>query len=461
MANAAEQNLIALLADEQRGLRRVLMAGIAVLVILVVMSGALGVYYFFASQQLTKVSEQLQQQAFDTRRRVDQQANRAAAQERRLRGIYDEMRQSLGAVAITAPDDPAAALVAARGILQHGRHLSLANERLFNRVASAEGRAPAAMKALLNGVLALADSDQRGETVAAGGNDLPPRLSAARDAFLAADKDSSLHSLAQAGLASVLYQVASSDRRNFRADACDQVIAAVQQSVENNAAGPQPLWYRAQCERRLGRTAIAFADFARAISGTSEVLADPDDADDSEVIVAMNAFNGAGATLTAASGSASDANIQAGLAVARQTCGPANDDSVHDPNLRIALACINQAIVLRRSLRQTENQVGSTKLSIGFIYLREHNYDAAYRNADAVENTGLYAQNELVRALAGAHARSGSADVAEARRNVGMFRMSQFNVCELQALLPGDLYSEAQRILTDTHPKDAATCTQH
>ncbi|MFT3728402.1 MAG: hypothetical protein QM759_11315 [Terricaulis sp.] len=457
MTNSAEQNLVALLASEQRGLRRVLVAGIAVLVLLVVMSGALGVYYYLASQQLTQASLQLQQQAFDTRRRVDQQANRTATQERRMRRIYDEIRQSINSVAGAAADNPDAALAAARGFLQHGRHLSLAQERLFAQVSAPNGRAPAALKALLTGVVALSESDQRGETVGAGGNELPPRLAAARVAFLQADADPTLHPLAQAGMAWVLYQIASSDRRNFRADTCRDVLTAVQESIENNDPGPQPLWYRAQCERRTGHTMRAFADFARAIHGTSEVLADPDDADDAEVTVAMNAFNGAGATLTAAS-SINDPDIQAGLVVARERCVGANDPLVHDPNLQIALACINQAVALRRVLRQTENQVGQTRQSIGFVYLREHNYEAAYKNAASVEATGLYAQNELVRALAGAHYRpsatskqtSVSADVAEARRNIGMFRFGQFNVCELQALLPPDLYTEAQQIFAAT-----------
>jgi len=468
MANAAEQNLIALLADEQRGLRRVLMAGIAVLIVLVVMSGALGVYYYVASQQLAKASQELQQQAFDTRRRVDQQANRAATQERRMRRIYDEMRQSLGSMAGASPDDPNLAITAVRSVLQHGRHLSLANERLLAQVSSAQGKASPAQKALFTGVLALAESDQRGETVSAGASDLPPRLGAARDAFTAASADPTLHALAQAGLANVLYQIASSDRQNFRPDICAKVLDAVQQSIENNTAGPQPLWYKAQCERRLGHTAVAFADFARAISGTSETLADPDDADDAELMVAMNAFNGAGATLTAASGAASDADIQAGLTVAQQTCGAGDDANIHDPNLRIALACINQAIKLRRVLRQTENQIGSTKQSIGFVYLREHNYDAAFQNSVAVERTGLYAQNELIRALAGAHVHPASADdqadasdaVAEATRNIGMFRFQQFNVCELQALLPADLYTEAQKIFATAHPGENTACTQ-
>ncbi|MES1198381.1 MAG: hypothetical protein ABUS48_00165 [Pseudomonadota bacterium] len=468
MANAAEQNLIALLADEQRGLRRVLFAGIAVIGVLVIMSGALGVYYYLASEQLAKASQELQQQAFDTRRRVDQQANRAATQERRMRRIYDEMRQSLGAIAGASPDDPALALTAARNVLQHGRHLSLANERLFTQVSGPQGHASPTQKALFTGVLALAESDERGETVSAGANDLPPRLGAARDAFTAANADPALHALAQAGLANVLYQIASSDRQNFRADTCNKVLDAVQQSIENNAPGPQPLWYKAQCERRLGHTAAAFADFARAISGTSDTLADPDDADDAELMVTMNAFNGAGATLTAASG-ANDQDIQSGLAVARQTCGAGDDASIHDANLRIALACINQAIALRRILRQTDNQVGNTKQSIGFVYLREHNYDAAFKNAVAVERTGLFAQNELVRALAGAHVHPADADdqadardaVTEATRNIGMFRFSQFNVCELQALLPTDLYTEAQQIFAATHQGENTACTQH
>ncbi|MES1158519.1 MAG: hypothetical protein ABUL42_01360 [Terricaulis silvestris] len=467
MANAAEKNLIELLADEQRGLRRVLMAGIAVIVVLVVMSGALGVYYYVASQRLAKASHDLQQQAFDTRRRVDQQANRTATQERRMRRIYDEMRESMNSVAANSSNDPAAALVAARSVLQHGRHLSLADERLLRQVSGPQSHAASAIKALMAGVLALTESDERGENVQGGGTDLPPRLGAAREAFTAADHDPALHPLAQAGLANVLYEIASSDRRNFRADACTSVFTAVQESIENNIPGPQPLWYRAQCERRLGRTAVAFADFARAISGTSEVLANPDDADDAELMVAMNAFNGAGATLTAVSGSG-DRDVQANLGIAREACGSSDEAAVRDANLRIALACINRAIALRRILRQTENQVGSTKLSIGFVYLREHNYDAAYKNAVAVERNGLYAQNELVRALAAAHVRPTDADdradahdaAMEAQRNIGMFRLSQFNVCELQALLPSDLYREAQQILTSAHPGENTTCAQ-
>lgn len=139
--------------------------------------------------------------------------------------------------------------------------------------------------------------------------------------------------------------------------------------------------------------------------------------------------------------------------------------------MKMARACLEKAILLRRRLGQTPNQQSGTAENISFTYLLEGDFSGALANAQKVERTGLFAWNELVRALAAEEvANTNSVDVeptaadavrataAEARRNVSMFAPNQFNPCELRVLLTHEVYLKAEAILRQEHADFEADC---
>jgi hypothetical protein len=466
MSEAAENSLAELIAREQRGFRRILFAGLATILLMGLMSAALGVYLYAASRNLAETTRTLQRQAFDTRQRVDQQSNRIAAQEIAMRRIYDEIRRTLGdgaAVAAT-PQNLASAVDAAANYLLRGRVPSLANERLIRTLSmsSSDAVSPNA-KALLTGVLALVDFDARGDQIPANAAELPQALTQALGAFETARADGALAPLANVGIAWVRFRDASSGRNNYSAASCAEVFSQVEASVLDGLPSPQPLYWRAQCERKLGLTREALVDYARALRDSQAVAAKSELRDPTETALAMNAFHGVGTTLIAAKEiPESQAGVAEALGAAREACPAAPDQPGRSERMALALACLNQAVALRRELKQTDNQLSGTGENMSFAYLRDGDYNAAYDHAAAVERTGLFAWNEAVRALSASRAqfddaatrRAALAAGAEARRNVSFFNVGQFNVCELQALLSTDDYAAVVDIIADAHPDD-------
>lgn len=455
MSDQGERDLIALIAREQRGFRFILFAGLATLVVLIAMSAGLGFYYYRVSQQMTNLVER---EAFDTRRRIAQQDNRVAAQDLRLRRVQEEIRSVIDQRPVGAGQDLSTAVAAAGGYLQDGR-LSVADEHLIEVAASSSNGGPA-KQALLRGVTALIVWGRNSEQVPNNATALPQRLEQARADFTTAAGDHALAPLANAGAAWVLYIEASSDISNYRADTCAAMFAKVAASAVNGTPGPQPLWWQAQCERKLGRTAEALRDYARTLERTAGVAASLTQ-DLTEVTLAMNAFHGVGTSLIALHGvSDDDANMRAALSVARNSC-PAATGGTGSPRMQIAESCLRIAMSLRERLGQTPNQVSGTSENLSFVYLRDRNFQAAYDNARRVERTGVFPWNELMRALTARHvpnARDAAAAQHEARRNISFFRVRQFNLCELRVLLDDALYNEAVEIIRQEHPNEAVSC---
>ncbi len=454
MTDQAEDDLLALVSSEQRGFRGILYAGLATLIVLVAMSAALGVYYYVVSQKLEQTARELQHQAFDTRIRVDQQSNRVATQELAIRRAYDEARGAGPGGAAVRQLGPA--LTAARFYLQRGRH-TIADDRLIEAAAlGTPAGARSATHALLAGTAALIAWTRSGETIQSGATALPDQLAAAEAVFTQASAEPQLAALARNGLAWVLFINASSQRSNFAAADCEAVLSAVAASAEGPRPGPQPLFWRAQCERKMGRTRDSLRDYAFALD---QSFAEAASSQDSAVLtLAMNAYHGVGTTLIAAAGAPDDSDMAAAHDLAARACAPEEAGS-GSPSMRLALACLDEAIGLRRRLHQTENQISGSAENISFAYLRDGDFQGAFDNAVRVERTGLFAWNELVRALAAAHLAGGRrgpiATVRDqARRNVSFFRIGQFNVCELQALLNQELFAEARQIIADTREDD-------
>lgn len=453
MTDKVEDELIALMSREQRGFRTILYFGVVILALLLVMSAALGFYYFQVSQALGRTSSELQHEAFDTRIRMDQQNNRVVAQEIRLRRIQDEIRSSMGGGAGNA--DLSQAVAATRAYLQRGSH-PLVSERAIEGVARAAGdKSAQPALALISGAASLIAWQRSGEQIPADAEALPELLAAANTAFEQAKADPALRALANNGLAWVHYLNASSGRSNYALADCEAVLAAVAASADGGAnIGPQPLYWRAQCERKLGRTREAFLDYANALNQSSDARA----TDPAETELAMNAFHGVGTTLIADLG-AEDDRVQTALALAQRTCAP---DAAQEGSARmhLARACLTQAMERRRRLQQTPNQISGSGENLGFTFLRDENYEGALDHALSVERTGLFAWNELVRALAASHVRSprATAALAQARRNISFFRVGQFNLCELRVLLSEQHFNEAVRLISNQHPGEDVAC---
>lgn len=461
MLEQAENELAELVVREQRGFRRIVFAGMAILLVLVLMSTTLGVYYFLVSRNLADISLSLQQQAFDTRRLLDTQSNRIADQEAAIRAAYSDIRLATGAnVGATGPKQMLAAKEAAFAYVQRGRRISLAEERVLESIADDEADEP--IGAFSAAVLGLRAWQTSGAPFPEG-DALPPSLQAAVDGFERAGAgDKKFAAPAKAGVAWVRFIAAQA--RNWAPSACDAVFEAVEAATSAGGPAPQPLYLRAQCERKVGRTEESFLHYAQALDTPAERRGGNDD---SELLLMMNAFHGVGTTLIASASLDKAADLNPGLETARRQCGDTGGEAATP--MRLAVICLRNAIELRRRLRQSPNQISGSAENVSFALLREGDYAEAFRNTEEVERTGLFAWNELLRAMAAAELRrapdaalrdAAAKALPEARRNVSFFTPAQFAVCELQALLNPADFEKALALLRNTHKGAAIACTR-
>ena len=462
MTARGDEDLANLIEREQRGFRGILYAGLVTLLIMGLMSAALGVYLYVVSQSLAETTQRLQRNAFDTRRSVAAQNSRIATQERAIRRAYDEIRRSgADAEVPPTPANIAMAREAASKYLLLGQAATLADQRALEQFGARDIPAiPRAERALFAGVSALIEYEVRGETIPTSGEALTPSLDRALMHFEIARGDAALAATANAGLARVRFEDASAERRSYSPELCARVFEAVDASVQQGQLSPQPLYWRAQCERKLGRTSEALGSYARALRESATAAASNGGRDETETTLAMNAFHGVGTTLISGANIPDDApGMREALDIAAQAC-PSPEAGQGSARMALAVSCLHEAMRLRRLLGQSPNQVSGTGENVSFAYLRDGDFDAAYQNAANVEQTGVFAWNEVVRALSARHARfdrraARRAAVADARRNVSMFGVAQFNVCELQQLMNPDVFAEALEIIAETHPDEA------
>jgi hypothetical protein len=254
---------------------------------------------------------------------------------------------------------------------------------------------------------------------------------------------------------------------NYDSRACQAVLDTVAEAERRNAAGLQPLYWRAQCERKLGRTAQALAHYAAALQASERAAAArpaAQEQDEAELTISMNALHGLGTTLIAGFALPdSDPAVRSALTIAEQACAPDGGDGARNPRVRLALACLHRAIERRKELRQTPNQTSGSAENLSFAYLRDGNLPAAFANAQAVERTGLFAWNELVRAFTAEELKANGSEefraaFADARRNLAYFELREFNICELRELLSEAHYRKASEILTATHRGERVDC---
>jgi hypothetical protein len=438
-----EDDLIALISKEQRSFRSMLFAGLGAIVVLVALSAAAGVYYSRVSANLQRTQVALQREAFEARRNSDQQSNRMSAQERRLNRIHDQIRAIAGAGQATVSE--ADALRAAEAYLFRGRRLTLGEESAIARAA--QGATQPQLQALLSAVAGLNAWNQRNnEAIDNNANGLPRDLRLIRDQFTAAQADPAFSARASAGLAWITFLEAGATYSNYSTQHCDALEASI---ADASPGGPQLIWWRAQCDRKLGRTSDALGNYAQLLDQTWRTAFTT--TDEGEMMLAMNGFHGVGTTLIVLNDD-TDAVVQQWRPLARQACAP-EADALMD----IAIACLNKAIEMRERIGQTDNEVSGTRENLGFAYLRTGDAERAFQNAETVAETGLFAWNELVRALAASQLDTADSDAAgdEARRNIGFFGIGEFNPCEIRKLLNENQFEAAIEILSDEHSEAA------
>ncbi|MEQ9507209.1 MAG: hypothetical protein RLO80_13180 [Hyphomonas sp.] len=443
--------LVELISREQRGMRRVLMAGMGAVLLMIAMSGALAFYYYEYAQKIAadiklqeKVQEQtslqLANQGFVTRRLVDESLNRLSDVDAFNRGFYEEVRLLTNDRLVPATFEEA--LAVAETFLQRGARSFAAEGAIESQVAGSAKDAPADF---FMGVAALQKWARNGSAIDEKATGLPPELAEAEAQFLRAAVDPRLTQLASLGLANIYYIDASSPRLSYSVEGCEKVFEKLDAAGGDQQIGPQPLYWRSQCFRKLGRTSEALGTYSLALRKSldeNSVGTDTLNARRSELTLQMNAFHGLGTVIIATG----DLTNVSGLENAERACKPQEFEK-HPPGTRLAYACLMRAINLRKeSLGQTENQVSGSGENLSFVHLRDGNADKAFKNASDVHKTGYFAWNELMLALTADRVDEEEV-AAEARQIVAMYEPRQFNLCELRALLSETDYVAAVAIV--------------
>lgn len=391
--------------------------------------------------------------AFEARRASDLQGNRLNQQELALRRAYNEARAIAFAddVTLLAAGSP---LEAAEKFIRLGTD-SFATQRIISRAAresvdNAEG-------ALYRGAAALVDWSRSGEFVS-DKNSLPALLQAAKTEFEKVTEDADLAPLGHSGLAWVYFEVAKSNSSNYALADCQAVFSEVALSAYQDQIGPLQLYWAAQCSRKLGNSGDAVLNYSLALR---QSLKEADSGsglfgDDAVATLEMNAFHGLGTAIISAEDIPDSDEISAARSLATEVCGPISEQD-GSPNMILARACLNRATQRRTLLGQTPNQIGGTRENISFSYLRDRDFAAALKNAKKVADTGLFAWNELVIAISANHVGDAEAE-RSARQNIALFRVPNFNLCEVEKLLDASLFAEALEIVKSEHSETIAPC---
>lgn len=451
MSGDGDQQLMALIKREQRGFRFILFSGLFMLVVLVGTSAALGFYYYNASRDIANLVER---QTFDIRRDIDSQRNRVAAQDMRLRRVHAEVRgASMGRLS-PAPQQIQTALASARTYLERGR-LSFSDEQAIDAIARDPSAEATPARNFLIGVARLAEFERSGDTGLGGQSALPQVLLDAQAGFDAAAADPQFEQAARGGLAFVSFYDAQ--RAAYGLTECERLFAAIAASGAMRSS-PLPLYWQAQCERKLGRTAESLLHYSQALEQSAAQSRSPN-ADFSDLTLAMNAFHGVGTTLIALY-DAEDAQVTQAIAIADQRCSAAAD-LTGSPRMQLAERCLRDAMRLRRQLGQTPNQVSGSGENLSFVYLRDANFERAFQHANEVEQTGILAWTELVRAFAAENVEpSANARTIglQAQRRISFFSVNDFALCELQRLLSAEHYQQVVRIIERQHRGETVAC---
>lgn len=448
-----EDTLTAVLDRDQRSFRRVLIAGIVMIVVMLLLGGILAAQNFaaerrlgamakevaFANANIRDVEKKARFEAHRLRQAADNAAiadsrrtmeNRAAFED--IRNLIDASSPAGGAVAAS----PGLALEAATAYLE-GRRLPLVGERTIRGVLTAAQGLDAPTVDVLTAVEQMRRFDKSGAQLredADGASALTPELEDAAARLDRAAASASLREAAVLGRARIDYILASAN--NFDRAKCEAMFNRAR-SIPRNAWSIQLLLNRAECWRKNGDSVNANTEFAAAVRRLAATTASPDAAlsgSDADPLVQYQAYHGRGTTLIAIS-----------------------KDSEQD-KLKQAQEDLQKAAALRKLGGQSELEVMGSLENLGLGYLHAGQYKEAAANAANVARVRSLGWNEVVRALAAGELKD-EATAASARENLQNYRRTEFNECELKKLVGARQEAALLDLLKVTRGGEtAATC---
>jgi hypothetical protein len=449
-----EDTLTAVLDRDQRSFRRVLIAGIVMIVVMLLLGGVLAAQNFAAERRLSKMAEEVafananirdveKKARFEAHRLRQAADNAAIADSRRtmenraafedIRNLIDASSPAGGAVAAS----PGLALEAATAYLE-GRRLPLVGERTIRSVLTSATSLDAPTADILTAVEQMRRFDKAGAQLrddADGASALTPELEDAATRLDRAAASPALREAAVLGRARIDYILASAN--NFDRATCDVMFRRAS-SIPRSAWSIQLLLNRAECWRKNGDSVNANTEFNAAVRRLAATPASPDQAlsgSDADPLVQYQAYHGRGTTRIAVS-----------------------QDNEHD-KLRQAQDDLQKAAALRKLGGQSELEVMGSLENLGLAYLHAGQYREAAANAANVARVRSLGWNEVVRALAAGELKD-EATAAAARENLQNYRRTEFNECELKKLVGARQEAALLDLLKVTRGGEtAATCT--
>ena len=438
-----EDTLTSMLDRDQRSFQRVLFAGIAMIVVVMLIGGALVAQNFRTAQNLSSLEGKLRQVEQNTRleaHRLRQTADASAIADNRramenraafedIRNLIDASTPGAGARGAT----PAGAQQAAFAYLQ-GMRLPLVGERAIHAVLASSTPLDASMRDLLSAVELMRRYDKTGADLradASGAAALTPELDEAAARLERAAKSKALEQPALLGRARIDYILASAN--NFRRPLCDTMFERIG-GLAPETWSIQALLNRAECWRKNGDSQRSHAEFEAAVKRLAATPASQERAmsgSDADPLVQYQAYHGRGTTLIAIS---ADGDLE---------------------KLKQAQGDLQKAAELRKLGGQSELEVVGSLENLGLAYLKAGQQQQAARNAAEVTRVRSLGWNEIVRALSAQQLKDDTT-YAAARENLANYRRAEFNECELKKLVGERLEPALLELLKGTRDGGAA-----
>lgn len=441
-----EDALTAMLDRDQRSFRRVLFAGIAMIVVVMLIGGALVAQNFRTAQNLATLETELHRVEQDTRleaHRLRQTADAAAIADNRRamenRAAFEDIRVLIDASTPGAGARGAGGAQQAAFAYFEGLRVPLAGERAIHAALASPTATPDQQtRDLLAAVELMRRYDKTGSGLradASGAAALTPELEEAAGKLEHAAQSPALKQAALLGRARIDYILASAN--NFRRPLCDAMFQRAD-ALPRTAWSIQVLLNRAECWRKNGDSQSAHAEFEAAVKRLAATPANQERAlsgSDADPLVQYQAYHGRGTTLIAI---AADGDLE---------------------KLKQAQDDLQKAAALRKLGGQSELEVVGSLENLGLAYLKAGQYQQAARNAAEVTRVRSLGWNEVVRALSAQQLKDDDT-FATARENLANYRRAEFNECELKKLVGQRLEGALLDLLKVTRDGGApATCS--
>lgn len=424
-----EDTLTAVLDRDQRSFRRVLIAGIVMIVVMLLLGGILAAQNFAAERRLSAMANEVafananirdveKKARFEAHRLRQAADNAAIADSRRTmenRAAFEDIRTLIEASSPAGgatEASPGLALEAASAYLQ-GRRLPLVGERTIRSVLAGATGLDAPTTDILTAVEQMRRFDKAGAQLredADGKSALTPELDDAATRLERAAGTPALREAAVLGRARIDYILASAN--SFDRAKCEVMFKRAG-AIARTAWSIQLLLNRAECWRKNGDSVNANTEFNAAVRRLAATPASPDQAlsgSDADPLLQYQAYHGRGTTRIAVS-----------------------QDNERD-KLKLAQDDLRKAAELRKLGGQSELEVVGSLENLGLAYLHAGQYAEAAANAADVARVRSLGWNEVVRALAARELKD-ETTAAAARENLQNYRRTEFNECELKKLV--------------------------